>query len=36
MPNIFEGTPDARQSDQTTFQTSRFRPTYRAAKRKKD
>lgn len=30
MPNVFEGTPDARQSTETTFQPSRFRPTYRA------
>jgi hypothetical protein len=30
MANVFEGTPDARQSEQTTLQTSRFRPRYRA------
>lgn len=30
MPNVFEGTPDARQSDSTTIPVSRFRPTYRA------
>ena len=30
MPHVFEGTPDARQSEQTTLQTSRFRPHYRA------
>jgi hypothetical protein len=28
LPHIFEGAPDARQSKQTTFQTSRFRPRY--------
>lgn len=28
--NVFEGTPDARQSDSTTTPVSRFRPTYRA------
>lgn len=28
--NVFEGKPDARQSDQTTHPVSRFRPTYRA------
>ena len=30
MANVFEGTPDARQSDSTTIPVSRFRPTYRA------
>jgi hypothetical protein len=30
MANVFEGTPDARQSDSTTTPVSRFRPTYRA------
>jgi len=30
MPNIFDGTPDARQSEQTTMPVSRFRPRYRA------
>jgi hypothetical protein len=30
MAHVFEGTPDARQSEQTTLQTSRFRPRYRA------
>jgi hypothetical protein len=30
MAHVFEGAPDARQSDQTTLQPSRFRPTYRA------
>jgi len=29
MPNVFEGTPDARQSDQP-IPVSRFRPQYRA------
>lgn len=28
--NVFEGTPDARQSTSTTAPVSRFRPTYRA------
>jgi ribonucleotide reductase beta subunit family protein with ferritin-like domain len=30
MPNVFEGTPDARQSSDETHPVSRFRPTYRA------
>ena len=30
MANIFEGTPDARQSTDTAMPTSRFRPRYRA------
>ena len=30
MPNVFEGQPDARQSDDTAHKVSRFRPTYRA------
>lgn len=30
MANVFEGTPDARQSADTTLKVSRFRPTYRA------
>ena len=30
MPNVFEGTPDARQSTDTALKVSRFRPTYRA------
>jgi hypothetical protein len=30
MANTFEGTPDARQSEQTAMPTSRFRPRYRA------
>lgn len=29
MVNVFEGTPDARQSDEP-IETSRFRPRYRA------
>lgn len=28
--NVFEGEPDARQSDDATHKVSRFRPTYRA------
>lgn len=28
MPNVFEGTPDARQSEQS-IPVSRFRPRYR-------
>jgi hypothetical protein len=28
--NVFEGTPDARQSDDVNLKPSRFRPTYRA------
>jgi len=30
MAHVFEGTPDARQSDSTTTPVSHFRPTYRA------
>jgi hypothetical protein len=30
MTNVFEGAPDARQSAETTFPVSRFRPRYRA------
>lgn len=30
MTSIFEGKPDARQSDDTKMPTSRFRPRYRA------
>ena len=30
MPNVFEGKPDARQSDDVAHKVSRFRPTYRA------
>ncbi|HSV26184.1 MAG TPA: hypothetical protein VLJ17_24565 [Xanthobacteraceae bacterium] len=30
MTNLFEGKPDARQSDDTKMPTSRFRPRYRA------
>lgn len=30
MPNVFEGKPDARQSDDAAHVVSRFRPTYRA------
>jgi hypothetical protein len=30
MPNVFDGKPDARQSDDTSMPTSRFRPRYRA------
>lgn len=30
MANVFEGNPDARQSDNIQHQVSRFRPTYRA------
>jgi hypothetical protein len=30
MPNVFEGTPDARQAQEITHLASRFRPTYRA------
>lgn len=30
MPHTYEGTPDARQSQETTLQPSRFRPRYRA------
>lgn len=30
MANVFEGKPDARQSDSVTAPVSRFRPTYRA------
>lgn len=30
MPHVFEGTPDARQSDDMALKVSRFRPTYRA------
>ncbi|HEY4356018.1 MAG TPA: hypothetical protein VGN16_09750 [Acidobacteriaceae bacterium] len=30
MTNVFEGTPDARQSSDVSHPVSRFRPTYRA------
>lgn len=30
MANVFEGQPDARQSDRVDEPVSRFRPTYRA------
>jgi len=30
MTNVFEGKPDARQSDEVAHPVSRFRPTYRA------
>ena len=30
MTNVFEGTPDARQSANVAHTVSRFRPTYRA------
>lgn len=30
MTNVFEGKPDARQSDDVAHPVSRFRPTYRA------
>lgn len=30
MTHVYEGTPDARQSDDIAMPTSRFRPTYRA------
>lgn len=30
MTNVFEGTPDARQSEDVAMPTSRFRPKYRA------
>lgn len=30
MANVFEGKPDARQSDDTAMPVSRFRPRYRA------
>ena len=30
MSNVFEGSPDARQSADTNMPTSRFRPRYRA------
>lgn len=30
MTNVFEGKPDARQSDDVSHKVSRFRPTYRA------
>jgi hypothetical protein len=30
MPNVYEGEPDARQSDDVKLATSRFRPRYRA------
>ncbi len=30
MANVFEGTPDARQSDDVAMPVSRFRPKYRA------
>ena len=29
MPNVYEGNPDARQSDDVKMTTSRFRPRYR-------
>lgn len=30
MTNVFEGNPDARQSEDVAMPTSRFRPKYRA------
>lgn len=30
MANVFEGSPDARQSEDVNHKVSRFRPTYRA------
>lgn len=30
MANVYEGTPDARQSSEINHPVSRFRPTYRA------
>ena len=30
MSNVYEGKPDARQSDDTAMPVSRFRPRYRA------
>lgn len=30
MPNVYEGKPDGRQSDDVEHKVSRFRPTYRA------
>lgn len=30
MANVFEGAPDARQSEEVGHRVSRFRPTYRA------
>ena len=30
MANLYEGTPDARQSDKVDLPVSRFRPRYRA------
>lgn len=30
MANVYEGTPDARQSDDVAMPVSRFRPKYRA------
>lgn len=30
MPNVYEGPPDARQSDDPNLPLSRFRPRYRA------
>lgn len=30
MPHVFEGQPDARQSDDMAMPTTRFRPKYRA------
>lgn len=30
MSNVYEGTPDARQSDDVDLAVSRFRPKYRA------
>lgn len=30
MPNVYKGTPDARQSADVAHPVSRFRPTYRA------
>jgi hypothetical protein len=29
MPNVYEGKPDGRQSDDVAMATSRFRPRYR-------
>lgn len=30
MSNVYEGTPDARQSDREDYPVTRFRPRYRA------
>jgi hypothetical protein len=30
MPNVYEGKPDGRQSDDVAMATTRFRPHYRA------